>query len=54
MTKLTYETPEMEMVYFDTKDVITTSPIGDPDFDATAPDFEWGDDGWGNPWGDNW
>lgn len=43
MEKRRYETPELEIVYFEAEDVITTSPIGEPDFDATAPDFGWGE-----------
>lgn len=39
MEKLKYDKPEIEVVYID--DVVVTS--GPPDFDATAPDFEWGE-----------
>lgn len=48
MEKRKYETPELEVICFNTEDIITTSGInngiiGDPDFDATAPDFGWGE-----------
>lgn len=46
--KLNYNTPILEIINFSFDDIIVTSPIGDPDFDATAPDFGWGneEDGW--------
>lgn len=44
MEKHKYETPELEVVYFDTEDVITTSGgFGEGDFIGTAPGFEWGE-----------
>lgn len=41
MDKLMYDTPQMEIVCFETEDVITSSLEGD--FIGTAPDFEWGE-----------
>ncbi|WP_419169427.1 hypothetical protein [Negativibacillus massiliensis] len=38
MEKMVYETPKMEIVYFETEDVIRTSGVG-----GTAPDFGWGE-----------
>lgn len=38
MEKMAYEPPKMEIVYFETEDVIRTS-----DFIGTAPDFPWGE-----------
>lgn len=45
MQKLHYETPVVELLQFEAEDIIRTSSKFDsePDFDATAPDFEWGD-----------
>ncbi len=42
MEKQKYEAPEMEIVHFETEDVITTSGL-EGDFIGTAPDFEWGE-----------
>lgn len=41
--KKNYQKPTLEVISFKTEDVIMTSPIGPPDFDATAPDFGWGE-----------
>lgn len=43
MKKATYEKPMLEVVNFEAEDVIRTSPIGGPDFGATAPGFDWGE-----------
>lgn len=50
MMKKDYQKPILEVIGFKTEDVITTSPIGDPDFGATIPDMGWGneEDGWGS------
>lgn len=42
--KTTYETPEINMMIFLTKDIITTSGGGN----AVLPDDEFGDNGGGN------
>lgn len=45
--KKSYQKPTLEVISFKTEDIITTSGsngiIGPPDFDATAPDFGWGE-----------
>lgn len=43
LQKLRYEPPVVELLQFEAEDIIRTSPIGEPDFDATAPDFGWGE-----------
>lgn len=47
MEKLPFEAPKLEITYFEAEDIIRTSNppgcIGEPDFEATAPDFEWGE-----------
>lgn len=51
MQKLSYEKPVMEIIRFETEDVICTSGLSNGYPGGTAPDFGW-DDSWGT--GDNW
>lgn len=41
--KLNYNTPTIEIINFEADDIIVTSFTSEPDFDATAPDFGWGE-----------
>ncbi len=47
MKKTSYEKPMLEIIGFETEDVIRTSGLSDGDPGGTAPDFDW-DDSW--PW----
>ena len=41
MEKINYIEPEMEVILFETEDVITTSGVGSMDGGIELPDHEW-------------
>lgn len=48
--KKNYQKPALEVVCFETEDIITTSGGSNGDPGGHAPDFPWGneEDGWGS------